>query len=135
MYLLTDKAINKTKTRKAVELCLERYKKVKRILEIEREYGVGNHHQHPIVNDKNRDEVTLYIRKIEYALNGLSEIQNELIYERYLKNNEVQYDYLVQETIQVAARTYYKIKLEALLNLAEEIQVVVYDEPKDRDGE
>lgn len=121
MNFMAVMEVDKPKTKKAVEDYLKNYRQLKKRLGIEKAYGRES---------DDREQVEEYIGRVEQAIEMLEDIQRELIEERYINHGGGTFDYIVQDKIMVAERTYYRIKSEAINNIAYGLQITVYKEDK-----
>lgn len=114
---MAEGKLDKTRTKKVVEEKLALYRGYKKKLGIDESYGRVT---------EMTERMERFVNLMEYELTHLTDIQQELVVERYLKNQGRTYDYIVQSTIMVAERTYYRIKTDALLALADGLDCEVY---------
>lgn len=119
--------VDKRKSKKEAEVILERYRKYRRILESDKLYGV-NLNGEGLIDGKEREEAVLLVKRVGHAIAGLTEIQGKLIEEKYIVGHGGEFDYIVKDKIQVAERTYYRIKDEALMGLVSSLGLEVFKE-------
>lgn len=113
----TGLRIDKVKTKRAVTNHLKQYVRIKKRLSIEKAYG-------RLMDD--HEEMQKYIDLVDSAIELLEELQKDLIVAKYIHNSGDTYDYIVKDSIQVAERTYYRIKWEAVKNLSYGLRITVY---------
>lgn len=120
-----EKSIDKTKTKKIVEMLLLRYSEIVdqiRNKEFKKEYLKNK----CCLNLGFEFFIEDIINKMNIVLEALNVTQRFIISERYLRNFGNNLDGEVLDVIEISERTYYREKHKAILTIAEVFNVFVY---------
>lgn len=134
--------IDREKTKQAVEQALETYRlyslqvQLDKLPSITASYSLapasGNlpsssTEQAAIANVDYEGKRVKYLNWIARAVNRMTKLEREIIYKRYLNDDEM-FDYQVYNELSMSERNYYRVKSRVFYKLAFVLKIEVYKE-------
>lgn len=86
-----------------------------------------------IANVHHEKQRTKYINWIVTAVNRMTKLEREIIYKRYINDDEM-FDYQIYTEMNMSERNYYYIKSRMFYKLAFALKIEVYKEVKSNEG-
>ena len=126
--MINDKVVDKNKTKKLVEHYLYLYSNISAKLLASSQEKAVEFLNSEVTFLGSSIKVYQFVDLMDKSISALAENQRCLIVEKYVKNNGNDFDYIVKENLKLAERTYYRIKLNALLSLAQNLNALVFND-------
>ncbi len=134
--------IDRDKTKLAVEQALETYRlyslqvNLDKLPSITASYSLApassnlpssSTEQAAIANVEYEEQRIKYLNWIARAVNRMTKLEREIIYKRYLNDDEM-FDYQVYNELSMSERNYYRVKSRVFYKLAFVLKIEVYKE-------